>query len=90
MVSPDNVLQIGQETLKIAFLLSLPFLGSTLVVGLIVSILQAVTQIQEPTLTFLPKVLAVFVVLLLLGPWMLHTLLDYTEGIFGQLSGFIR
>ncbi|MBX6394181.1 MAG: flagellar biosynthesis protein FliQ [Alicyclobacillaceae bacterium] len=89
-MTPDNVLLIGQETLRIAFLLSLPFLGLTLAVGLLVSIFQAVTQIQEPTLTFLPKFLVVFGVLLLLGPWMLHTMLDYTTGIFGQLAAFIR
>ncbi|MDI3327189.1 MAG: flagellar biosynthesis protein FliQ [Alicyclobacillaceae bacterium] len=89
-MTPDNILQIGQQALKVAFLLSLPFLGFTLAVGLLISIFQAVTQIQEPTLTFLPKLLAVFAVMLLLGPWMLHMMLDYAQGIFGQLAAYVR
>ncbi|MCC6831541.1 MAG: flagellar biosynthesis protein FliQ [Thermoleophilia bacterium] len=66
----------------VAMELSLPVLAASLVVGLMVSVFQAVTQLQEPTLTFIPKILAVVVVVVFAGPWMMNTLLDYTHELF--------
>ena len=66
--------------------LSLPILGVSLVVGLLVSIFQAVTQLQEPTLTFIPKILAVVVVIVFAGPWMMNTMLDFTVDLWAGIS----
>jgi flagellar biosynthetic protein FliQ len=64
---------------------SMPILGVTLVVGLLVSIFQAVTQLQEPTLTFIPKVLATVVVIVVAGPWMLNTMLGFTIDLWSGI-----
>ena len=73
------------EIVLVAFKLSLPMLVAGLGVGLLISILQAVTQIQEQTLTFVPKVVAVAVIMLVAGPWMLNTLLAFTVEVYGQI-----
>ena len=70
-------------------MLCAPLLGIGLLVGLIVSIFQATTQIQEQSLQFIPKLVAIFVAMIVVGPWMLSLLLDYTRGILGNLSTFI-
>jgi flagellar biosynthesis protein FliQ len=85
----DFILKLGQETLWTVIKLSAPMLVFGLVIGLIVSILQAATQIQEQTLTFIPKILAVFAALLVFGPWMLRVALDFTQSILGNLSHFV-
>jgi flagellar biosynthetic protein FliQ len=69
-------------------LLAGPLLAVSLVVGLVVSIFQAVTQVNEMTLTFVPKVIAIFAVLIVLGPWMLQMLLSYTANTFAQMATF--
>lgn len=76
------------ETYKITLMISLPMLLAGLVVGLLVSIFQATTQINEMTLTFVPKILAVIVVLIFTLPWMLQTVLDYTKSIFDLIPSF--
>jgi flagellar biosynthetic protein FliQ len=73
------------EIMLVAFKLSLPMLVAGLGVGLLISILQAVTQIQEQTLTFVPKVVAVAVIMLMAGPWMLNTLLAFTVEVYAQI-----
>lgn len=70
----------------VAMELSLPVLLASLVVGLLVSVFQAVTQLQEPTLTFIPKILAVVVVMVVAGPWMVNTMIDYTRELFALMS----
>lgn len=70
--------------------LILPVLGAALVVGLVVAILQATTSIQEQTLTFLPKVIVIFVVLALLGGWMFSTLSGYTTNLFGMIPDLAK
>jgi flagellar biosynthetic protein FliQ len=85
-VSPDVVVALGRETLWVALAVAGPLLGAGLVAGLLVSLLQAVTQIQESTLSFLPKALAVGLVLVLLGHWMLAQLVGYTVGLFQRLA----
>ncbi|MDD7794588.1 MULTISPECIES: flagellar biosynthesis protein FliQ [unclassified Clostridium] len=81
-MSETMVLGIVKDTLVTALKVSAPFLVVALVVGLIISIIQATTQIQEQTLTFVPKLVAIAAVGLILGSWVLHQLLSFTERIF--------
>ncbi len=83
------VLQIAQQGLWVMFLLAAPILGLGLAVGLVVSVLQATTQINEQTLSFLPKLAAMLVGLLFFGPWMLATLVDFTRRLLIALPGWI-
>ncbi|WP_326541705.1 flagellar biosynthesis protein FliQ [Pseudorhodoferax sp.] len=76
-MSPQFVLTLGQEALTLLLMVSAPVLGIVLVVGLVISIFQAITQIHEATLSFVPKLIAALLVLALAGPWMLTTLVDY-------------
>jgi flagellar biosynthetic protein FliQ len=83
------VLDIAQEALYTILLISAPVLGLTLLVGLMVSIFQATTQIQEPTLTFIPKILAALFSLVVFGPWMLGIIVDFTIRLFGSINSFV-
>ncbi|HZX46202.1 MAG TPA: flagellar biosynthesis protein FliQ [Clostridia bacterium] len=83
------VLDIAQEALYTILLISAPVLGLTLLVGLLVSIFQATTQIQEPTLTFIPKILAALFSLIVFGPWMLGIIVDFTIRLFGSINSFV-
>ncbi len=89
-MSPDMILSLGQEALKIALLLSAPILLATFIVGLLVSILQSATQIQEMTLSYIPKIIAAYVAVLVLGAWMLNKLLDYTKELIVNIPNWIR
>lgn len=82
--------QIGQQALWITLLVSGPVLVVGLVVGLLVGVFQAVTQIHEMTLTFIPKILAMFGVFLLLLPWMVIQLMDYTVNLIQMIPSLIR
>lgn len=82
------VLALARETLWVALQVGAPILGATLVIGVVVSIIQAVTQVNEMTLTFVPKFIGVFVAILLFGPWMLHTLVDFTATLFSNLASY--
>jgi len=88
-VTPEAVLSLGQQALQLALLLAAPLLLVSLTVGLLVGVFQAATQINEMTLSFIPKVLAMAATLMLLGPWMLQMLTEFTrrliEGIPGAL-----
>lgn len=78
-------MEIGARTMWVTLQISMPVLGVSLVVGLLVSIFQAVTQLQEPTLTFIPKILAVVVVIVVAGPWMMDTMLSFTIELWGGI-----
>jgi flagellar biosynthesis protein FliQ len=80
---------VAQSSIYLILLVLAPILGIALAVGLIVSIFQAITQIQEQTLAFTPKIIAVFVSLLFFGPWMLTHLVDFTRSILTNLPNFI-
>lgn len=82
-------MNLAIETYKITLILSLPMLLVGLVVGLLISIFQATTQINEMTLTFVPKILAVIVVIIFTMPWMLNMLIDFTARIFNMMPSFI-
>jgi len=84
-MSGDLVIQIGQEALMIVLLICAPMLGFGLSVGLLVSVFQATTSIQEQTLAFIPKIIAVFVAILIFGPWMLSIMVEFCTGIFTNL-----
>ena len=88
-MSGDLVIQIGQNALWIVLLVSAPMLGLGLAVGLLVSVFQATTSIQEATLAFIPKIVAVFVAILIFGPWMLSILVEYFTNIFVNLPLYI-
>jgi len=84
----EFVLSLAQETILATLLITSPLLLLSLLVGLGISVFQATTQIQEPTLTFVPKIVAVFLGLLILGSWMLNNLLQFTKEIFARLATF--
>lgn len=85
-MTQSQIMEIGAKAMWVTLKLSLPILGVSLVVGLLVSIFQAVTQLQEPTLTFIPKILAVVVVIVFAGPWMMNTMLDFTVDLWAGIS----
>lgn len=88
-MTPEGVITIGQQALQVTILLSAPLLLSALAVGLLVSIFQAATQINEMTLSFIPKLLVMFVMLAVAGPWMLNLIMDYTRRLFSNIPGMI-
>ena len=81
----STVIDLTMRTLELALKLGLPLLLSALVVGLLVSVFQAVTQIQEMTLSFIPKILAMVVVIVVAGPWMMGQLTSYTRELYGSI-----
>ncbi len=89
-MTPDLVLGIAKNAIEITLLLSLPILGVGLVVGLLISIFQAATQIQEMTLTFVPKILAMLLSLLLLMPWMMSKMTEYTEQLISNIPQYVK
>ena len=84
-MTPETVLTIGQQAIEMTLMVSAPLLLSALVIGLIVSIFQAATQINEQTLSFIPKLVGIFVALIIAGPWMLSVMLDYMRGVFSSI-----
>jgi len=88
-MTPGSVMEIGRQAIEVTLLIAAPTLVTALVVGLIISIFQAVTQINETTLQFVPKLVAMFIVLLLAGPWMLQYLIDYIQRLFGSIPQLI-
>lgn len=89
-MSTDLAIQVGRDALFMVMLISAPMLGLGLLVGILVSIFQAITQIQEQTLSFIPKIIAVFVAVVVFGPWMLSLMIDYTRDLFINLPQMIR
>ncbi len=85
----ESVQHLVIEALKIALLISAPMILTALVVGIVISLFQAVTQIQEMTLTFIPKILATFLALMLTLPWMIQTLVDYFENLLRSIPTLI-
>jgi len=88
-MTPESVMTIGQQALEITILVSAPLLLTALAVGLLVSVFQAATQINEMTLSFIPKLLVTFVMLVVAGPWMLTLMMDYTKRIFSSIPGLV-
>lgn len=88
-MTPELVMEIGRQAIEMTLMLSAPMLLSALVIGLIVSIFQAATQINEATLSFIPKLIGTFLVLILAGPWMLQLIVDYIRRLFEMIPQVI-
>ncbi len=89
MITQGQVMDIAQDAIYTIILTAAPLLLTSLVVGLIVSIFQTVTSIQEQTLTFIPKILAVFIVMMLLGSWMLNNMSDFMTRLWSDFSRYV-
>ncbi len=89
-MTPEFVIEFAKQAILLTIYLSMPMLGLGLVAGLAISVFQAVTQIQEMTLTFVPKIIAVFLGLLFAAPWMLEELTAFTANILENIPMYIR
>ena len=88
-MTPETVMSVGTHALEITLMLAAPMLLVALVVGLLVGIFQAATQINEMTLSFIPKLLAMAAVLAFTGPWMIRSLVEYTRGLIESIPSLI-
>jgi flagellar biosynthetic protein FliQ len=89
-MNEDLVIKLGQEAMKTTALIAGPILAITLLVGLLISIFQALTQINEATLTFVPKILVVALIIILAGPWMMDVMTTYTTHLFENIATMVR
>ncbi|MEK6761627.1 MAG: flagellar biosynthesis protein FliQ [Nitrospirota bacterium] len=89
-MTPEMVTEIGRQAIETTLLVSSPILGLALVVGLVVSVLQAMTQLNEATLTFVPKVLAVFAAVIIFLPWMLGVLTSFMAHLFISIPNYVQ
>ncbi|MER3425162.1 MAG: flagellar biosynthetic protein FliQ [Nitrospiraceae bacterium] len=87
-MTPDAVIEIGRRAIETMLLVSAPMLGLSLVIGLLVSLFQALTQINEATLTFVPKIVAIFVAVLIFFPWMLGTLVSFMTWLLTSIPEY--
>ena len=88
-MTPESVMTMGRTAMEVTLMVSAPLLLVALIVGLVISIFQAATQINEATLSFIPKLVGVFVTLVVAGPWMLSMMLDYMRQVFTGIPGLI-
>ena len=88
-MTPETVMSIAYQAMMVTLYLGAPLLLSALLIGLLVSLFQAATQINEMTLSFIPKILAVFAALIIAGPWMLGLIQDFTRNLFLSIPGLI-
>jgi len=88
-VNSDVAINLSMQAIELGLKLALPILLAGLVVGLVISVFQAVTQIQEMTLAFIPKILAIAVVMIVAGPWMLGQIVSYTQELYGGIPGLV-
>jgi flagellar biosynthetic protein FliQ len=88
-MTPESVMTMGRTAMEVTLMVSAPLLLVALVVGLVVSIFQAATQINESTLSFIPKLVGIFIALVVAGPWMLSVMTDYMRQIFTGIPGMI-
>jgi flagellar biosynthetic protein FliQ len=88
-MTPESVMTMGYQAMKLTLLLGAPLLLVALITGLLVSLFQAATQINEMTLSFIPKLLAVFATLVIAGPWMLGEVLDYMHNLFSSIPQLV-
>ncbi|QCI24188.1 flagellar biosynthetic protein FliQ [Buchnera aphidicola (Muscaphis stroyani)] len=89
-MTPEYVMALFYEAIKVTLMLASPLLLSALISGLIISILQAATQINEQTLSFIPKFISVLSVIIILGPWMLGTMMDYMHNLFHNIPLIVK
>lgn len=89
-MTPESVIEFGQHALYVAMMVAAPLLLTALLVGLVIGVVQAATQINEMTLSFIPKVIAMAAVALIAGPWMLRTLVQFTRQLIESLPGAVK
>ena len=89
-MSEELILKLGQDAIRTTAMIASPMLIGALVIGLMISVMQAITQINEATLTFIPKIAVVFCVLLIAGPWMLDIIIAYTSELYENIATFVR
>jgi flagellar biosynthetic protein FliQ len=89
-MTEDMVMSLGAEAIKVMIYIAGPLLLAAMAIGIVVSVIQAITQINEATLTFIPKIIAIVVVLMVMAPWMLEILKQYTADILGNFREWIR
>jgi len=88
-VNQDTVINVSMQAMQLAFKIAMPLLLVGLAIGLVISVFQAVTQIQEQTLTFIPKIVGMGLVLVVAGPWMLNEVITYTQQLYGSIPELI-
>ena len=88
-MTPETVMTMGRTAMEITLMVSAPLLLIALIIGLVVSIFQAATQINEATLSFIPKLVGIFLALAIAGPWMLSVMLDYMRQVFTGIPGMV-
>lgn len=84
-MTPESVMSMGRHAMEVTLMIAAPMLLVALIIGLVVSIFQAATQINEQTLSFIPKLVGIFVALVVAGPWMLSVMLDYMREVFNGI-----
>lgn len=89
-MNESDVLKIAQEAIRTILIVSAPMLGFSLIVGLVVSVFQAVTQIQEATLAFVPKIIAVLLSIIIFGPWILKVVTEFTTKLLTNVNLYIK
>ncbi len=88
-MTPESVITLGRQALELTLIVSAPLLLTALVIGLVVSIFQAATQINEMTLSFIPKLIGMFGVMIIAGPWMVGMMVDYIQRLFGSIPWLV-
>lgn len=88
-MTPESVMTMGRHAMEVTLMIAAPMLLVALIIGLVVSIFQAATSINEQTLSFIPKLIGIFVALVLAGPWMLTIMTDYMRSIFTGIPGMV-
>ncbi|MFC0253132.1 flagellar biosynthesis protein FliQ [Massilia consociata] len=88
-MTPETVMTMGRTAMEVTLMVAAPMLLVALIIGLVISIFQAATQINEATLSFIPKLVGIFIALVVAGPWMLSTMLDYMRQVFTSIPGLI-
>ena len=89
-MTEELILKLGQETIKVTAMIAGPMLAGALIIGLVISVLQAITQINEATLTFIPKIAVVAVVVVIAAPWMLEVMSQFTADLLQNLAIYVR
>lgn len=88
-MNPESVMTMGRHAMEVTLMVAAPLLLVSLVIGLVVSIFQAATQINEATLSFIPKLVGIFVALIVAGPWMISVMTDYMRQVFTGIPGLV-
>lgn len=89
-MTPHTVMDLAYQGMKLTLMMAAPMLGTALLLGLLVSLFQAATQINEMTLSFIPKILGVFVVLIVAGPWLIGEIMDFTRHLFLNIPNMVQ